>query len=275
MSAMPRRLLIWFAVSIFGALVLWFAFGDPRFQTLGDGAQMAILMAGMVAAMFGPVIFLMTLLAAIGAAGLKAGRNVIARWHLTAAEWDRFRVIDARQAGLSGPRTRDQWVSGPTPPDGVAIIFGKRGVLVGETYQSLRPLGLPEMRAVNWLTTDPECLDFTLLYPRGRYGGTVTIRVQVPVSRQERQAAIGVFEHFRSIIPVRKPGLAFRYPTQTILGGLAFAALSGVMALVAWAVLDPSSEIGATLMITGIASAIAALIVTALISLIVQPWRER
>jgi hypothetical protein len=91
---------------------------------------------------------------------------------------------------------------------------GEKSALVDGSYHSLRPGGLPELRAVSWLEGPPTCLEFALRYPRGRYGGTVPMTLRIPVAASARGAALRVFAHFERVTR-RSPGLALRNPPRT------------------------------------------------------------
>ncbi len=68
--------------------------------------------AGLFLAIMCFFIFIWTLLATVGNARLLAGRGVIARWHVSPAEWEHFRA--AQDLSLRN----DLRVRKVTPPNG-------------------------------------------------------------------------------------------------------------------------------------------------------------
>jgi hypothetical protein len=94
------------------------------------------------------------------------------------------------------------------------VIVGETSLLVDQSYHVLRPGGLPELREVRWLDGPPTCLEFALLYPRGRYGGTLPLTLRVPVPPGARALARRVVDHFEPRLR-RRPALALRNPRTT------------------------------------------------------------
>lgn len=70
--------------------------------------------------------------------------------------------------------------------------------MIDDSYHGLRGL----LCGVNWLNApaDPECLELTVDYPRGRYGGTLRLTLRVPVPASARSAGIHAFEHYRALV---------------------------------------------------------------------------
>ncbi len=151
-------------------------------------------------------IFFWTLLVAIGYARLLAGKGVIARWHLNPVEWNRFRVFDSARALQHLDLRNDLRVRKFAPASGVDVIVGRRQLIIDGSYHPLRRFAVPELRGINWIgaPTDPECLEFFLSYPRGRYGGTFRLTLRVPVPAHARSDGVGVFEHYQGLVPQPK-----------------------------------------------------------------------
>ena len=88
----------------------------------------------------------------------------------------------------------DLWVRKTTPLEGVEVIVGRKSLIADNSYHVLRMNGLPELRSIGWLDNaaaagrPPDCLEFLLVYPRGRYGGFryTTLRVPVPEAALEQ-----------------------------------------------------------------------------------------
>lgn len=245
----------------------------------GEVTVIVAMIVGITVVAFPSVFLVMALFAAVGEARLRAGRNVIARWHVGAAEWDRFRAVDKARAAQDPRLGNDLWIRRRTPASGVEVIVGRRQLIVDGSYHVLRRGGLPELRAVSWLAPPggPECLEFRLAYPRGRYGGTVFTTLRLPVPAVVRGEGLRVYAHFRDLIPPPRPSIAERHPKAVLLGGLGVGAVALVAAGVGYAMQQAGSrgELPPILMITGIMSAIGAALVTIIVALVVQPWKKR
>ena len=184
------------------ALVLLAASTYPQ---LGEVAGTIIGILGLTTAIISFFVAVWSLFAAIGYFRLRAGRDVVARWHISAAEWDRFRAFDAVRAAQDLSLRNDLHIRRQTPADGVEVIVGRRQLIVDGSYHSLRA-AIPRLRAVSWLSApaDPECLEFALDYPRGRSGGTLSLTLRIPVPAQARAAGVLAFEHYRAFFPAAK-----------------------------------------------------------------------
>lgn len=208
-----RKALYCLIATLAGAALIWF--GAERHGRIGDHWTTAVPIAlGFTVGPIGFFFLVQALFAVRGRALLLAGHKVIARWHLYPAEWEQFRKLDARRSGERFSLANDLWVRKSTPAGGVDVIVGEKSILVDHSYHVLRPGGLPELREVRWLDGPPSCLEFALRYPRGRYGGTVTFTLRVPVPPGSRGPAQKVFDHFDRLTR-RTPGIALRNPRST------------------------------------------------------------
>lgn len=208
-----RKALYWLAALLAGIALI--RFGALREGRVGEHWTALVPLAlGFTLAPFGFVFLIQSLFAARGRARLLAGHRAIARWHVYPADWEQFRKLDARRAGDHHSLVNDLRIRRETPRDGVEVIVGETSLLVDQSYHVLRPGGLPALREVRWLDGPPACLEFALLYPRGRYGGSVPLTLRVPVPESSRGAAQRVFDHFEPRLR-RRPALALRHPRRT------------------------------------------------------------
>jgi hypothetical protein len=226
-----RKALYCLIVLLAGAALI--GFGASRHQPTGeDWSSIAALALGFTLAPFGLVFLIQSSFAIRGEALLLAGHRVIARWHVYPAEWEQFRRLDARRAADHGWHINDLWIRRVTPSDGIEVIVGETSLLVDRSYHVLRPGGLPELRSIGWLEGPPACLEFGLLYPRGRVGGPLATPLRVPVPPAARADALRVFAHFEPRLR-RQPPLALRNPRRTyqvcavLLGVAAIAGAAG------------------------------------------------
>ncbi len=165
---------------------------------IGYAATVVLGSIGAAAAFIFVFTFFWALLSAVGYARLMANKNPLARWHVTADEWDRFRAIDAIRAGEHPSLRNDMKFRKQTPPEGVDVIVGRGNIIVDGSYH--RILGrVFNGRDINWLNApaNPECIEFPKSYPRSK-GGSLDLTLRVPVPASARAEGVRVFEHYRS-----------------------------------------------------------------------------
>lgn len=246
----PRRKAILFAaLSLAGAALLWL--GVWWESALGRGGISGVMTAlGLVTLVCSTLFLLLKVLpTAIGRARLLAGVGRIARWRTSAADWDRFRALDAERA-VADPMflASDLWIRRQTPPEGVEIIVGEKALIVDGSYHSLRLNGIPELRSIGWLDNaarpgrPPDCLEFLLAYPAGRYGGVRYTCLRVPVPEAARAQGLSAYRHFapalekkrgRGAIALRNPRRTYQI-TATLFGlGLVATVAGAVMIAIA------------------------------------------
>lgn len=193
--------------------LIWLGLG--RESRIGEHwTSIVPLFIGFAILPFALIISIQALFAARGRARLVRGEGVIARWQVHPGEWAQFRALDRRRSAQGVSLGNDLRVRKDAPLEAVEVIVGEKSALVDGSYHSLSPRGLPELRSVGLLEGPPICLEFGLLYPRGRYGGTVPMTLRIPVPRSARADALRVFAHFEPLAR-RSPGLALRNPPLT------------------------------------------------------------
>lgn len=242
----------------------------------GDVANTIIMVLSFNVAVFSSFFLLWFALAAVGRLRLLGGKSAIARWHVSAADWERFRAFDAARSAQHETLLNEFPIRDITPAEGVDVIVGRRQLIVDGSYHALS--GLPSVSAVHWLPApaDPECLEFALAYPRGRFGGTRRMSLRVPVPAASREEGVSVYWHYH--VPVTKPrqGLVFRRPGQVFGWCIAFAAIAasigaGASFLIAR---GHQSDPAIFVMVLGFGSAFGAVLVF-LVTLVVWLTRSR
>jgi hypothetical protein len=181
--------------AVLGAVMVVFA--ATRYEQIGSTVGTIIGVIGLTMAMIFLFTFLWALLSAFGFARLMSGKGVIARWHLTAAEWDRFRAFDELRSAEQLYLRNDVRIRKETPPGGLDVIVGEGSIIVDDSYHRIAGKSL-DRRQINWVNApvDPECIEFPKSYPRSK-GGSVDLTVRVPVPASAREAGVRVFEHYR------------------------------------------------------------------------------
>jgi len=119
---------------------------------------------------------------------LLSGKGLIARWHVSPADWALFLLVDEAWAPGGGTWVRP----GQGGPEGVSIVAGRDAVVIGETFHRLN---VPN--DVAWLPTQPACIELCLPSAEGLLC-LETLRVPVPAeARAEGQRT---FEAWNGVI---------------------------------------------------------------------------
>lgn len=245
---------------------------------LSPGWLAAIYIPSLTALLFGVPMGLMALFSARGEARLRRGIGVLARWTMPPADWEAFRSFDARRA-CEGRGLDNDYAPRPAEGRDVGIVIGRRQVIVDGSYHPLSRFALPELTWVGWQQPPdaPECLEFGVLYPGGRYGGAKPATVRVPVSRAAREDAVRVFHHFKASVPTAQAGLAFRRPRLVLGGGLLVTGLGAALAAATWMLGGGAAlgEAGVFGMAAGIGIAIGGALVTLVLALVIGLSRRQ
>jgi hypothetical protein len=236
----PSRKAAVFAVTAALGVALGWA-GIQRQGATGDGWVQGVMLAAGFAMTFVAIVLLVkAMFHAVGTARLQAGFGRIAEWHVGAVEWDKFRAFDAARS-QSDPRflANDLWVRRHTPAEGVDVIVGEKALIVDRSYHVLRMNGLPELRSISWLDNastpgrPPDCLEFLLAYPRGRYGGIRHTSLRLPVPAAALEQGRQAHGHFAPALEQRQArgAIALRNPRRTlqICGAILAAGLAGLV----------------------------------------------
>jgi hypothetical protein len=239
-----RKAAIFSALLATGALLAWL--GVLRHEAIGQEWVSGLMIAGGFTTVF---VFFVLLIQALfhvsGMAKLQAGIGLLARWQVGAADWDKFRAADDDRAA-SNPTFlgNDLWIRKATPPEGVEVIVGEKSLIVDNSYHVLRMNGLPELRGIGWLDNSaapgrpPDCIEFLLAYPRGKYGGIQHTTLRVPVPEAAQVPARKAYLHFAPALERRRARgpIALRNPRRTLQ--VCGVLLAGSLLAVAWAWLE-------------------------------------
>jgi len=234
----PRKAAIFAALGLSSAAAAWIGVQlyDVLEQKWISGFVFTI---GLTIAFIMLVLLIQALFHARGMAPLKAGSGRVAQWHVSAADWDKYRADSARAASDPAYRANELWIRKTTPREGVDIIVGKKALIVDNSYHVLRMNGLPELRSIGWRDNSaaperpPDCLEFVLAYPRGRYGGIMYTSLRVPVPAAALEQGRQAYYQFAPALERRMAlgPIALRNPRRTfqVCGAiLALALAAGV-----------------------------------------------
>jgi hypothetical protein len=237
----PRKAAIFTGLMALGAALGWL--GVQRHGARGEDWVSGVMIAAAFAIVPVMLVFLVQALFHMrGMAKLRAGTGRLAQWHVSAADWDKYRASEGTRTAVD-PRFlgNDLWVRGVTPPEGVDVIVGEKSLIVDNSYHVLRMNGLPELRGIGWLDNSstpgrpPDCIEFLLAYPRGKYGGIQHTTLRVPVPEAAQVPARKAYLHFAPALERRqaKGPIALRNPRRTlqVCGVILVASLAAI----AWA----------------------------------------
>jgi len=227
-----RYPLRWFAVCTAVALLCAVAVqrGAQEFDRAGEtGLALALLVPGLAIGVVALIWIVISARAAIGQARLMADPDPLARWHVPAADWDRFRAAEREQSTLGPARHNDLSISGKARPQGVGVIAGTRAILVDGSFHWLSPRGNPTLRNLAWRATSPPTLEFELHYLRGSPSiGVMSPRaayLRIPVPEASRAQGARVVEHYRALVRQAETRSRARWPrirALLLLGLLVF-----------------------------------------------------
>jgi hypothetical protein len=132
---------------------------------------------------------------------LERGDDVLARWHVSAADWREF---VGRERRAEGPPHNELTVGDEIPPGGVDVIVGRSALLVDGSIHRLPRRGTPEITdAKSYEGTG--VIDLQLYYP-GSFSPTTAIRavrtrLRFPFPPEARLAAREVAAHYGGELP--------------------------------------------------------------------------
>lgn len=220
-----RKIVIYLALVLLGIALA--KYGIDAEKRIGEAwTSTGFSVVGMSIVPIAFILLIRALFNSRGRAKLLAGRDVIARWHLTADEWERFRAFDRIRGETNVRLFNELAYDNDRQHRGIDVIVGKKSALVGDSYHVLRKGGIPGLTAIYWLSApaDPECLEFHIVYPRHR-SPPVYLAFRFPFPAVARGDARRVYDHFEPLLR-QQPALAFRNPGLTIkiALGLALAA---------------------------------------------------
>jgi hypothetical protein len=191
------RIVVCSGLVLLGSAVAWVALSRPDHTAL----------SGVIGALglFFAVSALMPGIVAVFHIGnyrrLRAGQGGIARWRVSAAEWDRFRAFDRARNAKAPELDNDFSPRKVTPPDGVEIVVGPDQVMIDGSYHLLQGTIRDGVR-VAWLDGDPACLEFPMISLPGRTRAPRPYSLRFPVPAAARAEALRVIEHFNADPPL-------------------------------------------------------------------------
>lgn len=284
----PRKAVIFAVLAASGAASAWFGI---RVDGVAEPEWMSTAMftVGFTTALIMVFLLIQALFHVRGMAKLKAGTGRVAQWHVSAAEWEKFRTAESGRVASDPTRLgNDLWVRKTTPLEGVEVIVGRKSLIADNSYHVLRMNGLPELRSIGWLDNaaaagrPPDCLEFLLVYPRGRYGGFRYTTLRVPVPEAALEQGRRAYYQFAPALERRRARgpIGLRNPRRTLQVCGAILAMGGASAAWGWIEAEKigwnlyNSQAPLFLLIGGGAGVVFALLLAAL-TLLLRPKAPR
>jgi hypothetical protein len=207
----PLRKFVFALVCLAIAAIVFRAALSEVFGPEDSGLTMAAGPASVLGLMIAGYFVVASALAARGVARLAKDGEVIARWTVPAATWDRYcdiKLADARVSlpGLSGlmfePRRK-------TTTDSVEVVCGKWGVLIDECYFSVAPGRGAGMEQAGLVHTQPPCVALVIATRTGAPHVLRTVRrlLLLPIpGGAEREANKAIVHYAAAVEGVRDLG---------------------------------------------------------------------
>lgn len=193
--------------------------------------SVVLICLGLCIAPFAVVMFLSAIVSGLRKEALEQGKDEIARWKLTAAEWAAFAAQEARWTAAG----RGTNLLHTSPYRDGEVIFATKAVIADGNYQDLRPGGLIDLREVAYVQGSPSCLEFSLRAAKGQGAsgtgfGFEHFWLRIPVAPAETREAMKVLAHYKARTR-RGVAIAMLRPDLTVKICLGLAAFCAVAAI--------------------------------------------
>lgn len=169
---------------------------SPAGAAVGAGAAIGIVSLGMLYLTFKS--WRKTL-------ALASGKDVIARWTVSADEYRAFLVNNAERNGL-GPDYQNDWKPRDAAPEGgLKVVFGKDIVSVGDRAFGLVNTGMFTFEGVQILPENPLAIEFgTLQTSLSEGASSVYVNesrgvLRIPIARAARDDAVRVLNFYKRV----------------------------------------------------------------------------
>ena len=191
-----------------------------------DDSSAAAYLGGIILTVFGCLAFLVSVASGRQAASLIAGKDQIAQWRVSLADWKKFLDFNVRRT-QSDAKLRNDFIPRPdTAAEGVEIYVGKQGMLIDGTYHVLLPLAQKSVTGISWLDLDAsvKCLEISMVRKHARGFGSTKSVLRFPVPREAIPGGERVHTHFAVVTGPEIRAGKKRLSWMTIGSGLMIAA---------------------------------------------------
>lgn len=137
---------------------------------------------------------------------MHSGRSAIARWTLSAEQFNRF-CEEQQRIPAKSIMTNFYKPPKTTPAEGVDVIFSDNGVMIGGGYFPLSTTGRRRLQSVRYIASDPPSIEFgTVINTMVRTSSATTNTyrtaetLRVPVSTDARKLAGEVVHRYQATI---------------------------------------------------------------------------
>lgn len=167
-----------------------------------------LLMLGLFPALFAPIFIVYYLTRIRVFRDLRSGRSALARWRLTAEQFRSF--CEEEERVPAGILTNFYQPPKVIAPEGVEVIFGRDGVLIGDGYFPLSVKRGRRVERVSAIASDPPVIEFSTVLNaavRTSSASVRTIRIseklRVPVAPDALSQAEDVVRHYLAALAKR------------------------------------------------------------------------
>jgi len=247
------------AMFVGGSAALWWGIAEMNalgYETAWTAGSIAV---GGLVALFGFLFFFNFMWGVRVVGAMQRGEGVIARWTVSAAEFDQFRAADRELDNTDADN--DYVVPRQTPSGGVEVIFSADGVLVGGTFFGLATTGLGRFAGVRRRET-PASIEFGTIFTTSVAGpaelGNEYGVLRVPTARDAQEQAAKVLVHYEDVM-ARRTIVKPNFWRTRIKIGLIGAAVFAVVALIGFGLNGVSDELNIVALVMAIVGTIFAL----------------
>ena len=142
------------------SLAAWFRVGADQV-----GVRVALFFFGAMGVMVGGLVALFQHQNVRAKQALARGEDIIARWRVAAADWQRFVATDPQWSSHANGRLNEFVPSAEAAPDGIEVIVGKAGVQIGDSIHPLPLRSTPEITEARLHEGTPSIIELLLYYP--------------------------------------------------------------------------------------------------------------
>ncbi len=218
----------------------------------------AMMLFGLLAGTLGTALFVNYLRAARIVAAMRGGGAAIARWTVPPDQFARFRESDRR---LSEHSHRNDYVPPrQVSPEGVEVIFGSDGVLIGDSFFPLSTSGTSRIIGAGVRSGDPAMIEFHRVLSRISNLHAITVtksfgKLRLPIANDHAVEGSRVAQHFQDVIE-RRTIVKPQHWTNRINFGLVVTLVAAASAAIGFLLRERNQELANIPLVLAVAGTI-------------------
>ncbi len=234
-----RNALVCLAVAVASAIAIWTGVRDMAALGHETGSTALRIGAGLFLLIISAIFSLNFFWGYRIVENLRSGRTRFSGWTVTPADYDLFREIDGNFAKRG--EANDYRALKAVPPEGVAVLFSRDGVLIGDRYFGLASTGLNRFGDAAIIRSEPPMLEFAMVTTTATNLSVFRVFrihsvLRVPVASNAAIQAEKVAGHFQAVLRnevIVNPGFWKLRIRIGLIGAAICAALAGTGFLLA------------------------------------------